>query len=181
MTQKLNLIGNRITFVVAIIFVSAQLNTGCQQKVADGTNNNLLCSITVTDSLGKIIGVDDASDWQPRMPSELNFPPSFSVKPAFPNPAGTMASTFGGDTPRIACAINYALPQARQQVKVTVNDTLRTLVDQQAQAGFFMVLWDLKDDMGAPVADGCYEVHITVSTDDTTYRAAGDILVARGN
>lgn len=160
------------------LFVNCLISIGCKHGV--DIDNNFDCrGITVTDSFGKIIGSDDKTDWQPRTQSTGGFPPPFSASPAFPNPAGKDSLRLAGEAPRLACAIHYALPHNFQRVKVTINDSVRTLFDGLASAGFYRIVWDLKDDYSQPVSDGCYSVLIKVTTDDTTYQSSGDIKIQR--
>ena len=82
--------------------------------------------------------------------SATEIPEKFDLLPNYPNPfnAGTI--------------IRYQLPEkSRVTVKVfnSLGQAVRTVVDQQNQAGYFEVVWDGKDDNRRTLSSGIYLCH----------------------
>lgn len=128
-------------------------------------NDGEIKGITRTDADGNILSVDE-DDWVMRSsaPSE-NAP---SISPPYPNPVSTPISfKFGmADTMRVTFEIKNS------------KKVVRTLADHELrQAGYHMLLWDLKNDGGETVPDGMYRCIITFLYGDTTFNTYGDIQI----
>ena len=157
-----------IALLISVIF-------SCKDDLM--VTDEFICNFTVTNTVGEIVGSDDQSDWQPRLIPDSGLPASLAVAPAYPNPAGVDSVVFG-DNPRIGCVITYAVAASLQSVQVVVDNGL-TLVDDIQTAGFHAIFWDLQDDSGQPLPEGCYRITITSTTNDTTLVSTGDIQIER--
>ena len=82
-------------------------------------------------------------------PLNENFPENFALKPNFPNP-------FNPST-----TIPYELPEV-SSIKIDIYDLagkkIRTLVNNNVEAGFHTCVWNGKNDKGEKIAAGVYIV-----------------------
>lgn len=153
----------------------------CNRDLNNPPSESFFNGIAQTDTLGTIIQ-DDAEDWQPRTVQSEDLPSSFSVSPAYPNPAGRPFK-FLGDSARAGCALTYVLPE-RAFVTIQINTTPEKVVRILAEntphvAGQYLYFWDLKDDQDIDLPNNIYRVFIQAVIDDTTYKSYGDVKIQR--
>lgn len=145
--------------------------------------------IVYTNSYGEI-SKEDIEDWQPRIPpSEIDTtgwrnlrPTHFSIKPAFPNPAGVDSARGLEIYGQFGCYILYEIPEL-SDVDITVNvrqdSIVRTIIKGKQQTGTHVFVWDLKNDIGQPLPNAIYRMYFNIQTRDTIYKSFGDILIQR--
>lgn len=156
-----------IALMLNVILLSA-----CDKSVSPSLPSYV--GIVQTDTLGNIIS-DDDGDWQPRtsaQPSGL-LPAFFSALPAYPNPAGIAFKAWGnsGPTGRV-CILQYTLPDlaiASIFINGSPADTIRFLLENEwLQAGYFRLIWDIRDDAGDDVENGIYRATFIAEMADST-------------
>lgn len=121
--------------------------------------------ITFTDELGEIIR-EDPDDWKYRTDTE-GFPKYAAIYPAYPNPVSLGKGIY----------FQFQLPKRANVKLVIVNDnynTLRVLCDGPHPAGFYSVMWDLKDDREWLMLKGVYRCLFFVNENQISY---GDIWI----
>lgn len=126
--------------------------------------------ITHTSAECDTIGPVDPDDWQCRQDTRFrDLPVEFCLNPACPNPVA-----LGNHT-----TLYFALA-ANADVYLVVADIqgnlTRTLVDGHMSAGYHAVIWDLRDDYGAPVPHGIYRVIMEIGLQPDIV-CAGDVQV----
>jgi len=128
-----------------------------------GLNVNNLISINKSTGAGTVIGpIGFASvsglafalgiiDAVEEPPASLTVPEVFTLEQNYPNP-------FNPST-----KIRYSIPENSQvTVKVfnLIGQIIRTLVDEQQEANFYLLTWDGKDDLGTLQSSGVYIIQI---------------------
>ena len=95
----------------------------------------------------KQVDTDGSFEYSAILQVEINLPQNFTLSQNFPNP-------FNPET-----SIRYELPEA-VEVKVSIfnllGNEIRTLVNEQKEAGVHSILWNGKDNAGREVATGAY-------------------------
>jgi hypothetical protein len=146
---------------------------GCEKSI-DSEEDNLdddfppFEGIVKTDSLGFIIE-DDPDDWQPRCDSAIT--QFLCPRPAYPNPM------------EWECYIHFFLFDTAF-VTVTINDRpdriIKTMLSNTINPGYYIYLWQARDNEGRGVPDGIYRVYFDAFLDmDSTFQSYGDIQIIR--
>jgi len=100
-----------------------------------------------------VADIDDAGHANEHGPvmAEVPLPKSFELSQNYPNPFNPTTT------------LRYQLPkmaQVRLQIFNTNGQLIRTLVDEQVQAGYHTVVWDGRNEGGLPVVSGIYYYRI---------------------
>jgi hypothetical protein len=150
-------------------------------------NRSEYSGIVYTNANGQIL-IEDIEDWQPRLiplgidsiTGQFQRPSYFSVKPAFPNPAGIDSINWVNQPATIGCNIIYQIP-IFSDVLITINvnqdSIIKNICDGKQATGLHHIYWDLKDDYGVSLPNGIYRMYFKIQTNDTTYTSFGDISI----
>ncbi len=166
--------------IISLFFASSCKKNG---NPINDSNCTPFSGITKTDTFGVIIE-DDTTDWQPRW--DFRWVPMggnptdhiLFALPAFPNPVGRDSISYGFDERRLGCNIRFAIVHA-SYVEARVYDKpdrcITTLVAETLSAGYYTILWELRDSLHQSVPEGIYRVIIAAQNEQTH----GDIQVLR--
>jgi len=129
--------------ILLILFIAFILNCDEAEGPFDPTYFTSFSGITFTDEAGNLIKIDP-DDWL--FSSDIG---SYSFYPAYPNPISQSG----------LISLRYSIPTS-SYIKIEIIDiqnfSVKLLVEQNSEAGLYMVIWDLTDFSNAKVAPGVY-------------------------
>jgi hypothetical protein len=149
-------------------FLIGMLVVTCSSEKSTSSNNSFceFRGITATDNGGNVISAD-TKDWcyaptsqKMSLSSVIPVPTSYSLYPAYPNPAQTVSN------------ITFALPK-ETRVSVTIMGKQGLPVEASEQsypAGVYRFVWDCSNELS-----GMYCVRVQAGN----FSCGGDIMVAR--
>ncbi len=165
---------NTTVVVLGLLLVTGAALAAPPLDLPECVRHTTFAGITSTDAVGNVLGTPDPADWGcvgGGTLAAVPAPPPTNVcfGPAYPNPASGFTR------------VNFSLPQPANVSLVVYGQhgkhgrafPVRTLASGSFAAGAFTVVWDLKDDAGAPLPPDIYRAVLVTGG----HELCGDIEV----